>query len=170
MALVGVTGCSTIREAAMQSSPSHPLQATDFNVTVLAESSRVIHRQLQRWLPPKNAIAITLYRLDERCEDYEPETSLVDPNQPLMDAVRQILLNQKIIAFDLSGYRVIGSSNSQRVTIDFRLDPDSQRLLTSLSMCEQKALLGSLRQTLLGQPTWNIQQVEFTNRGEPLFL
>jgi hypothetical protein len=43
-------------------------------------------------------------------------------------------------------------------------------VLQSLSVCEQRALLGSLRETLINQPDWKIKAVTFTNRGNPLAL
>lgn len=135
---------------------------------MVAEPTRQVQRQLPQWLPPSNGIPVTLYRLDEQCADYRQQSIQVDLEQPLTEAVGLILLSQEIIAFDLSGYRIEVSPGGETVTIDLRLDADSQRQLGSLSDCEQKALFGSLRQTLLQQPQWNIQQVQFTNRGEPL--
>jgi hypothetical protein len=43
-------------------------------------------------------------------------------------------------------------------------------LLQSLSFCEQKILLGSIKETLVNHPDWDIEQVEFTNRGYRLVL
>jgi len=56
------------------------------------------------------------------------------------------------------------------VTIDLRVARDSPRRLQSLSLCEQKALLGSLKETLINQPDWGLATVRFTQRGHPLVL
>lgn len=145
-----------------------PLIAAIPEPAPVAEAIAAFQAQAQQTVPPAGSAPILLYRLDNQCQDYLPEATLVDPEQPITDAVGQILLNQDIIAFDLSGYRV-SRSTDDTITIDFRLDPDSQRQLVSLADCEQKALFGSLRQTLI-RSEWGISQVQFTNRGEPLLI
>ncbi|PSN05770.1 hypothetical protein C7293_31420 [filamentous cyanobacterium CCT1] len=162
--ILGASGC---RQA--HSEAAIPLRVGGINPKAIAQIYTITWAQMPHWNPADGAIPITLYRLDSQCQDYLAETVLVDPEQPITDAISYILRHQDIIAFDLSGYRVSRSADGATVTIDFRLDPDSQRRLTSLADCEQKALFGSLRQTL-AQPAWNIQQVQFTQRGEPLLL
>ncbi|MBD2260239.1 hypothetical protein [Pseudanabaena sp. FACHB-2040] len=122
------------------------------------------------WLAPRtDPITVTLYRLDARCEDFISEPLEVSRESPIQDTVGRVLAAQNFFAFDLAGYRVavdpFGTAN-----VDLRLHPKSERLLTSLSICEQMALFGSLSLTLQENPDWNIEQVTFTERGNPLIF
>lgn len=115
-------------------------------------------------------MTITLYRLDNQCQDFVAASTQVSRESPITDTVGLLLADQTFTAFDLSGYRVEFDRSTATVTIDLRLNPDSFRLITSLSSCEQLALFGSIRKTLMANPDWQIQTVRFTNRGEPIVL
>jgi len=113
---------------------------------------------------------VTVYRLDDQCQEYVSETVRVPEQQALQTVVGQILSRQTFLGFELSGYRVDYDPARATVTIDLRLDPESFRRLVSLSSCEQQAIFGSLRQTLTRDPQWQIDTVQFTDRGQPLML
>jgi hypothetical protein len=135
----------------------------------LLEALRQVQSQIY-WLAPRtDPVTVTLYQLDSQCQDFIPQPIEVSRQSPIQDAVGRILASQSFFAFDLAGYRVtvddFGMAN-----VDLRLHPDSQRLLTSLSICEQMALFGSLTLTLQQNPDWNIEQVTFTERGTPLIF
>ncbi|MFM6472207.1 MAG: sporulation/spore germination protein, partial [Dolichospermum sp.] len=55
-------------------------------------------------------------------------------------------------------------------TVDIRVSPESKRQLFSLSSCEQFALFGSVRKTLMSNSEWKIKDVSFTERGEDITL
>ncbi|TAF49563.1 MAG: sporulation/spore germination protein, partial [Oscillatoriales cyanobacterium] len=52
--------------------------------------------------------------------------------------------------------------------IDLRRDPNAARPWIGLSTCEQFALFGGLRETIMNAPDGNIDRVEFLSLGEPL--
>ncbi|PSN12738.1 hypothetical protein C7293_18975 [filamentous cyanobacterium CCT1] len=124
----------------------------------------------RRLVVPTDPVAVDLYTLDDRCENYRREPILVPRPQSMETTVDLILAEQAIPELTLSGYRTRFDPETKVVTIDLRVARTSRRVLQSLSVCEQKALLGSLRETLINQPDWKIEMVMFTDRGNPLVL
>ncbi|MEO0824596.1 MAG: sporulation/spore germination protein [Cyanobacteria bacterium J06639_16] len=115
-------------------------------------------------------VPVVIYRVNSTCNDFVAEPARVDADQALQGAVRQILSDQMQAEFGLAGFRVSVDADTQIATVDFRLSPDSLRQFVSLSTCEQMALFGSLRQTLLQNSQWQVEEVEFTERGEAIAL
>lgn len=124
----------------------------------------------RRLVVPADPVAVDLYTLDDRCEGYQTEAIQVPRTQSMENTVALIMAEQAIPELTLSGYRTSFDPETKTVTIDLRVARNSRRVLNSLSVCEQKALLGSLRETLINQPDWKIEAVVFTNRGNPLVL
>ncbi len=124
----------------------------------------------RRFVVPEDAVAVALYVPDDQCQAYITEEILVSQQNDLAQTVELILAEQKIPFLELTGYRLNQDPETKTVTIDLRVSRTSPRLLQSLSFCEQKFLLGSIQETLLNNPTWGIEQVEFTNRGNRLVL
>lgn len=119
---------------------------------------------------PTDPVAVDLYTLDSRCDAYQVDPIQVPRPQSMETTVGLILAEQTIPGLTLSGYRASYDLESQTATVDLRVARTSSRGLRSLSICEQKALLGSLRETLVNQPDWNIDAVTFTDRGHELLL
>ncbi|MGC9528807.1 MAG: hypothetical protein ACP5D7_25035 [Limnospira sp.] len=119
--------------------------------------------------PPAETVPVILYQIDNRCQNWVPSQALVPASESLEAAVGEIMDNFESADFSL-GYRIIRDRDRQTVTIDFRIPATANRLFTSLSTCEQLALFGSLRKTLTQNPTWQIQQVHFTQNGEDIAL
>ncbi|MGB3136035.1 MAG: hypothetical protein WBB18_04440, partial [Nodosilinea sp.] len=136
----------------------------------VAAANRRIQAKARRLIVPADPVAVDLYTLDDRCEDYQKEPILVPRPQSMENTVALIMAEQSIPELSLSGYRTSFDPQTKTVTIDLRVARTSRRILTSLSVCEQRSLLGSLRQTLISQPDWKIENVIFTNRGTSLVL
>ena len=115
-------------------------------------------------------VTVTIYRVDSNCRDFLPEPFRVNPDEAIEQAIAKVLDVEDNSDFKLAGYRVRINTASSAATIDLRLSPNSPRQLVSLSSCEQMALFGSLRATLLGNPEWNIETVRFTERGQEIVL
>ncbi len=109
---------------------------------------------------------VTLYKADNQCSSYLPETTQVPADQPLAATVGKVIDAQDNADFQLTGYRVNLAEGV--ATIDFRVAPNSPRQIVSLSSCEQFALFGSLTETLTKNPDWQVQEVRFTERGEAI--
>ncbi|MGB6016359.1 MAG: hypothetical protein WBG32_16625 [Nodosilinea sp.] len=136
----------------------------------MVSASRIVQARARRLVVPADPVAVDLYTLDDRCENYQREPILVPRPQSMETTVALIMAEQAIPEFTLSGYRTSFDPQTKTVTIDLRVSRTSRRVLNSLSVCEQKALLGSLRETLINQPDWKIEAVTFTNRGNSLVL
>jgi hypothetical protein len=160
--LLGLAGCHSPTVEPVQFS------SADFAAEPLQAAAQQVQSRLVWLVPPAEPLAITLYRLDNRCENFTAEPIQVSQRQPLTDTVGRILAEQNFLAFDLSGYRLLVDAGAASLNIDFRLDPESERVMRSLSSCEQLALFGSLRKTLLENPALALQSVTFSQRGEPL--
>ncbi|MFQ3628346.1 MAG: sporulation/spore germination protein [Cyanobacteriota bacterium] len=113
---------------------------------------------------------VTVYQADDQCVNFVPEQVQVPADRPMQAAVGKVLEKQGDGDFDLGGYRVSLNAQTGEATVDLRLVPGSKRQIVSLSACEQFALFGSLRETLMKNPDWNVKSVRFTERGEELVL
>jgi hypothetical protein len=113
---------------------------------------------------------VTIYEADPQCQTLLPQSVSVPADRPIEAAVGQVIQNAGTVDFNIVGYRVTVNETSGVATVDLRPDPNSDRQFVSLSSCEQFSLFGSLERTLTENPQWQIQSVEFTDRGSPLEL
>ncbi len=120
-------------------------------------------------IEPEKKIKVTIYKSDNLCEKYITET-LEIPEKDSLDQTIGIILDQNSSRdFNIVGYRIKIDEKTSIATIDFRIDPQSQRQLISLSPCEQFALFGSLRQTLINNPQWKIKDLQFLQQGKNIY-
>ncbi|WP_271918701.1 hypothetical protein [Microcystis aeruginosa] len=118
--------------------------------------------------PTSQTVNITLYTSDIQCQELIPQQVSLTAAEPITAAVGKIIEEQNTADFDLSAYRV--QVQNGIATVDFRLSALSKRQFVSLSSCEQFALFGSLRKTLISNAEWNIKDVRFTEQGKELIL
>ena len=111
---------------------------------------------------------VTIYQADAQCSELIPAQTEVPANQPIKGAIAKVIEQQNSGDFQLTGYQVNVANGI--ATIDLQIAPGSQRQIESLSTCEQLALFGSLRETLLQNPEWQITEVRFTEQGEEIAL
>jgi hypothetical protein len=113
--------------------------------------------------PTSNLVSLSLFKLDNQCNQFIAEKVSVAKTKMLEEAVARTIDRATNADFDLSGYRI--NRKGEVVTIDFRVAPDAQRQLKALSNCEQLALYGGLRKTLTGNSVLKIKSVQFSDRG-----
>jgi len=115
-------------------------------------------------------LTVTLYTPTPDCETYVGEPDAVAPDKALAQVVHRLMAQQtpQLLNFELAGYRLLPGPDGHTVTIDFRRQADAQRHFISLSICERRLLLGSLRETLLQNPVLGVKSVEFTEQGRPI--
>lgn len=118
---------------------------------------------------PLKTVRVNLYQPDIECKKLMPEPVAVDRDRAMDAAVSKVLQERNSADFTVAGYR-INIDDDGVATVDLRLKPDSRRQFISLSLCEQFALFGSLRETLINHPDWKIKAVQFTERGELIQL
>ena len=177
---LGLTSCSTANsrtdpDSINSATAAHSVSVLEFVPSPdlgpsLETALRRTQTKAKRLVRPEDPVSVALYIPDDQCQTYLTEEVLVPRQNDLAETIALILAEQEIPFFDLTGYRINRDPGTKTVTIDLRVSRTSPRLLQSLSFCEQKALLGSLKETLLNHPQWDIEQVEFTNRGHRLVL
>lgn len=113
-------------------------------------------------------VSVSIYVMDDSCSNFTAESVKVPADQAMTEAVGEVLERHQFEAFKLSGYRV--NVEDSKAIVDLRLAEDSQRQFLSLSSCEQQGLFGGLEETLTQNSTWQVNQVEFTNRGQEIVL
>jgi hypothetical protein len=118
----------------------------------------------------QNTISLNIYQADSQCQTLVPEKVTIPAGSPVDAAVGKVLEKASSGDFDLAGYRVNVNAKSGVATVDLRLAPDAQRQFLSLSTCEQFALFGSLRKTLVDNAQLKIKDVRFTEQGQELEL
>jgi len=134
-------------------------------------SSKIVPQNLPLQIKPDplKTVRVNLYQPDIECKKLMPEPVAVDRDRAMDAAVSKVLQERNSADFTVAGYR-INIDDDGVATVDLRLKPDSRRQFISLSMCEQFALFGSLRETLINHPDWKIKAVQFTERGELIQL
>ncbi len=113
-------------------------------------------------------VTVSVYKIDDQCNNFVEESVQVPSDKAITEAVGQAMSAVDYNAFKLAGYQV--SINGKTAVVDMQLAPSSQRQFVSLSSCEQRALFGSVEETLLNNPDWNVNAVKFTNQGKELLL
>ena len=117
-----------------------------------------------------NILTVTLYTPTMTCEGYKGKETAISQDKAIAQIVHLLIADQasELINFELTGYRIQPGPKGDTVTIDFRRRRDAVRHFVSLSICEQRILFGSLRQTLLNNSVLGIDNIQFTERGQPI--
>jgi hypothetical protein len=117
-----------------------------------------------------NTTTLNVYQADNQCQTLVPEKVAISAESPANAAVGKVLEKAASGDLDLAGYRVSINDKTRVATVDLRLAPNSQRQFISLSTCQQFALFGSLRKTLLGNAQLKIKDVRFTEQGQEIYF
>jgi hypothetical protein len=160
--LTGKTSPKSV--AALDSAVAAPKSTTEGTPKIVPQNL-----PLQIKPDPLKTVRVNLYQPDIECKKLMPEPVALDRDRAMDAAVSKVLQERNSADFTVAGYR-INIDDDGVATVDLRLKPDSRRQFISLSMCEQFALFGSLRETLMNHPDWKIKAVEFTERGELIQL
>jgi len=113
-------------------------------------------------------VTVSVYTIDAQCDEFVEQAVQVPSDEAISEAVGKAMGAVEYNAFKLDGYQVNVSGNT--AVVDMRLSPSSERQFVSLSSCEQRALFGSVEETLLNNSDWDVSAVKFTNSGKDLVL
>ncbi|MFK8182202.1 MAG: hypothetical protein AB8B99_02425 [Phormidesmis sp.] len=113
-------------------------------------------------------VTVSVYTIDAQCDEFVEETVQVPGDKAISEAVGKAMGAVDYNAFKLEGYQVNVTGNT--AIVDMKLSPSSERQFVSLSSCEQRALFGSVEETLLNNPDWDVDAVKFTDSGKELVL
>lgn len=179
--LVNLSSCGTLSasRAANNASPATSTQSKtntlrdappESKVSIATQSQNTTGSKATSTPQATNTITVNIYRADSQCQTLVPEKAAVPSETPLNSAVGEVLKKASSGDFDLAGYRVSINPKTRVATVDLRRIPNSQRQFLSLSTCEQFALFGSLRKTLVDNSQFQVKDVRFTEQGEDLYL
>ena len=113
-------------------------------------------------------VTVSVYTIDAQCDEFVEQSVQVSGDKAISEAVGKAMGAVEYNAFKLDGYQVNVSGNT--AIVDMQLSPSSERQFVSLSSCEQRALFGSVEETLLNNADWDVNAVKFTNSGKELVL
>ena len=115
----------------------------------------------------QNRLSAIVYLPDVQLQQLAPQSIIVGANQPVKDAVGRILQAYQGENVGIKGYEVRINPSTHEARINFIIDnPRGAEVFESLSGANQYALFESIRQTLLSQSVYNIEQVTFTANGK----
>jgi hypothetical protein len=106
-------------------------------------------------------VPVQVYRSDGACGALVPKTEALPKEKTLEAAVGSVIRNSNSADFTVSDYRV--TQAGEKATIVLRLPPTAKRPFTAMSSCEQMALFGALRETVVGRSDWKIREVTFSD-------
>jgi hypothetical protein len=164
--LAGLTGCP---RPPASDAPSAATSPTPAATAAIAPATTPAQSASPAPTPDPNLVTVKLYAVNDLCDGFVSEPVQVPKRQAMDAAIGKVIAAQRNADFNLAGYRVSHTGDGI-VTIDLRVAPDSKRQIVSLSSCEQLALFGSLRQTLIRNPQWQVKSVVFTERGKAIVL
>lgn len=111
---------------------------------------------------------INIYKVDNQCGTLNPEKVTIAAKQSLEGAIAKVLEETDSGDFGIAGYRV--RQEGSQAIVDLRLPTNAKRQFRSLSSCEQLALFGGIRKTLIDNSQWHIKSVRFTEKGKEIVL
>ncbi|MBD2459755.1 hypothetical protein H6G89_01745 [Oscillatoria sp. FACHB-1407] len=107
-----------------------------------------------------------VYLPDPQTQQLVPQSVLLDADEPVVGAVDQIMQSYEGENPGIEGYEVSVNQTAHQAEINFNVDhPRGGRALQSLSSANQFALFEAIRETLLTQPVYSIDQVIFLTNG-----
>lgn len=179
--LIGGSGCSTSDAATStenqsQLSRSAPqfqhLQLTGNQIEArssqLTQPYKSVASVLGSATLSENTATVTVYKVDNLCQNLKPETVTGPENQLMSSAVNEVLKQQIFDSLGLAGYRLKIDRDLGIATVDLRASGNSRQKLQNLSSCQMLGLFGGVRQTLTSYAPWQIKTVRFTELGEDI--
>jgi hypothetical protein len=109
----------------------------------------------------------TIYIHDPITHQLLPHTYFVAADQPVVAAVEQIMQSYKGQTTEIQDYDVDVNPIAHEVAINFTVDhPRGARIFQSLSSASQYSLFEAIRETLLTEPAYDINEVIFEANGK----
>ncbi|PSB25686.1 sporulation/spore germination protein [Stenomitos frigidus] len=169
--MLSLSSCSTpqtpVDERPASISPTSPSPSTPASIDSppAASPSASVDRLTT---PTTPQTTINVYKVDSLCRDLVPRKMTLTAKQSLEGAIAKVLEETDSGDFSIAGYRV--SKEGNRAIVDLRLPANTKRSFHSLSSCEQLALFGGIRKTLIDNAQWQIKSVQFTEKGQEIVL
>lgn len=113
--------------------------------------------------------AAIVYLPDPETQQLEPQSVLLTTDQPVEGAVNQIMQSYEGQDMGIRGYEVEVDSTEHEAEINFNVEhPRGADVFQSLSSANQYVFIEAIRETLLTEPTYEIDEVIFMANGVAL--
>jgi hypothetical protein len=107
-----------------------------------------------------------VYIPDPQTQELVPQSVLLGADEPVEGAVAQIVQAYQGQDVGITGYEVNVDQANQEAEINFEVnDPRGEEAFQSLSSANQYSLFEAIRETLLTEPTYNVDEVIFLANG-----
>jgi hypothetical protein len=107
-----------------------------------------------------------VYIPDPQTQELVPQSVLLGTDEPVEGAVAQIIQAYEGQDVGIMGYEVNVDQANQEAEINFEVNhPRGEDALQSLSSANQYSLFEAIRETLLTEPTYNVDEVIFLANG-----
>jgi hypothetical protein len=107
-----------------------------------------------------------VYLPDPQTQQLVPQSVLLQADEPVVGAVNQIMQSYQGQNVGIEGYEVNVDSEAHQAEINFNVNnPRGARAFESLSSANQFVIFEAIRETLLTQPVYSINQVIFLTNG-----
>lgn len=111
---------------------------------------------------------VTIYLPDRNTQELVPQSVLVATDAPVTMAVNQIVDQYEGQDVGITGYEVNVDPQAREAAINFEVDhPRGGDAFQSLSSANQYSLFEAIRETLLTQPVYGIDEVIFQANDTP---
>jgi hypothetical protein len=121
-------------------------------------------------LASESTVTVTVYKVDNSCQNLNPEAVTGQNNNLMSSAVNEVLKQQVFSSLGLVGYRLKIDRTLGVATLDLRPSGDYRQKLQNLSSCQMLGLFGGVRQTLTSYAPWQIKTVRFTELGQDILI
>jgi hypothetical protein len=111
---------------------------------------------------------VTIYLPDSSSQELVPQSVLVTTDAPVTMAVNQIVDQYEGQDVGITGYEVNVDTQAREAAINFEVNhPRGEDVFQSLSSANQYSLFEAIRETLLTQPVYGIDEVIFQANDTP---
>ncbi|HEY9624793.1 MAG TPA: hypothetical protein V6C78_30985 [Crinalium sp.] len=127
----------------------------------IAVSSQEVDTSVSRDYEPA-----TVYLPDPQTQQLVPQSVLVTTDEPAAGAVAQIMHAYQGQDVGIRGYEVTVNNATHEADVNFNINnPRGARSFESLSSANQYALFEAIRETLLSQPVYSVNDIIFRANG-----
>ena len=127
----------------------------------IAVSSQEVDTSVSRDYEPA-----TVYLPDPQTQQLVPQSVLVTTDEPAAGAVAQIMHAYQGQDVGIRGYEVTVNNATHEANVNFNINnPRGARVFESLSSANQYSLFEAIRETLLTQPLYSVNDIIFQANG-----
>jgi hypothetical protein len=140
---------------------ANPVEMSQVTETETPSDTSEIDSSITREYEPA-----VVYIPDPQTQELVPQSVLLGADEPVEGAVAQIMQAYQGQDVGITGYEVNVDQANQEAEINFEVDdPRGEEALQSLSSANQYSLFEAIRETLLTEPTYNVEEVIFLANG-----